>query len=67
MSINYMNKWTEIAVGLILVLIAVIGVFGAYTPTWAAATWVVLKGGIVWMIFFIGLLFLLLGISDLRN
>ncbi|MFA6022933.1 MAG: hypothetical protein WC781_02490 [Candidatus Pacearchaeota archaeon] len=62
-----MNKWVEILLGLILVLGAVFLVFGNMTPTWAQATWVVLKGGIVWGVFFVGLLFLMLGISDLKG
>jgi len=62
-----MNKWIEILVGLILVILAVLAVFGPWTPTWSEATIAILKGGIVWGVFFLGLVFLLLGISDLRN
>lgn len=62
-----MNKWIEILIGLILVIGAVFLVFGGYTQPWSEATWVVLKGGIVWGIFFVGLLFLMLGISDLKG
>lgn len=62
-----MNKWVEILVGLILVIGAVFLVFGGLTPTWKEATLVVIKGGLVWGIFFLGLLFLMLGISDLKN
>ena len=66
-----MNKWTEILLGLILV-IAVI-VFTWYSAGWGSfwnfrhATWEFLKGGIVWFVLGVGLLFLMLGISDLRN
>ena len=61
-----MNKWAEILLGLILIILAVyawmdnIGGLGA-----AALTF--LKGGIVWLVIMIGLLFLMLGISDLRE
>ena len=67
-----MNKWTEILVGLILVTGTIL--VGWYSgalwgPFWdfRAAAWVVFKGGLAWFVFFIGLLFLLLGISDLKN
>lgn len=66
-----MNKWLEILVGLILVIVAVLIGFGLvlpeYTATWKEATWVVLKGGIIWGVFLIGLLFLMLGISDIKS
>jgi len=31
------------------------------------AAWEVLKGGLIWFVIMIGLLFLMLGISDLKN
>ena len=61
-----MNKWAEILLGLILVIASVyawmanIGGLGT-----AALTF--LKGGIVWFVILIGLLFLMLGISDLKE
>ena len=67
-----MNKWTEIIFGLILI----VGTFliGWYSGEWwgefwnfRGAAWLVLKGGLAWGIFFVGLLFLMLGISDLKN
>ncbi|HLD98062.1 MAG TPA: hypothetical protein VI815_01935 [Candidatus Nanoarchaeia archaeon] len=62
-----MNKWVEIIIGLILIIIPILLVFGGYTPSWTEATWITIKGGITWGLFFLGLLFLLLGISDLKN
>ncbi|HRZ85957.1 MAG TPA: hypothetical protein P5277_04225 [Candidatus Paceibacterota bacterium] len=64
-----MNKWLEILIGLLLVINALLVGFGLYpyTESWSEATWIVIKGGIVWGVFFIGLLFLMLGISDLKN
>tara|TARA_Y100000310_G_scaffold337147_1_gene423438 strand:- start:1076 stop:1279 length:204 start_codon:yes stop_codon:yes gene_type:complete len=67
-----MNKWTEILLGLILI----VGTFlvGWYSSSWwgefwnfRGAAWIVLKGGLAWFVFFLGLLFLMLGISDLKN
>lgn len=60
-----MNKWLEILIGLILIVAAVY-VFMSF-PSWGQAVLTVLKGGIVWGVVLIGLLFLLLGISDLKD
>lgn len=65
-----MNKWIELVIGLILVLNAIAIAFNflpQYTASWSEATWQVLKGGIVWGVFGIGLLFIMLGISDLKG
>ena len=65
-----MNKWLEIVLGLILIIIAVlIWAFTLGLGFWdfGSAAWEFLKGGIVWLIIILGLLFLMLGISDLRE
>ncbi|MEM3113371.1 MAG: hypothetical protein QXI33_03025 [Candidatus Pacearchaeota archaeon] len=71
-----MNKWAEILIGLILVIgsILIAWYSGVMQWNWLGiswdfrhAAWITLKGGIFWGVFFIGLLFLLLGISDLKN
>lgn len=61
-----MNKWLEILFGLILVIAAVLGWVINYQEIGTAAL-IFLKGGLVWGVILIGLLFLLLGISDLRE
>jgi len=61
-----MNKWLELLVGLILVLAAVVG-WIASLDNWGAAALLFLKGGLVWFVILIGLLFLMLGISDLKD
>jgi len=69
-----MNKWAEILLGLILVIGVILVAYvsqdwfwlGASWNFWNAA-WVFLKGGVFWLIMMIGLLFLMLGISDLRD
>lgn len=65
-----MNKWIEILIGLALIIVAVL----AWTLTlglgfwdFGNAAWQFLKGGIIWFVIGIGLLFLMLGISDLRE
>lgn len=66
-----MNKWLEILVGLILVVAAIL--VWSYSLQWGGfwdfgtAAWEVLKGGLIWFVIMIGLLFLMLGISDLKN
>ena len=60
-----MNKWLELLVGLILVAGTV--AFALRVESWGIAAWEFLKGGLVWFVGFIGLLFLLLGISDLKE
>ncbi len=65
-----MNKWLEILIGLILIIIAVL-LWALTTPygfwDFGTAAWEFLKGGIIWFIILIGLLLLLLGISDLKE
>jgi len=61
-----MNKWIEILVGLILVLIAVY-TWGIDFAGFGTAALEFLKGGLVWLVVLIGLLFLMLGISDLKE
>ena len=65
-----MNKWSELLVGLILVFGAIIVAFlsadwGAWNFWDAAGEF--FKGGIFWLVAMIGALFILLGISDLKN
>jgi len=67
-----MNKWLELLIGLILVVGAIVIAF--YSSDWWGefwnfknAAWVVFKGGVFWAIVGIGILFVLLGISDLKG
>lgn len=65
-----MNKWLELFAGLILVIAAVlVGFYSQQWGTWnfLSAAWTVLKGGVIWAVLGIGLLLILLGISDLRE
>ena len=71
-----MNKWSELVIGLILLLgiILVAGLSSIYGWTvfgksldFLHAGWVVLKGALFWGIFFAGLLLVILGLNDLRN
>ena len=66
-----MNKWLELLLGLILVNGVIL--LGWYSGEWGSfwnfkhATWEFFKGGLVWFVIMIGLLFIMLGISDLKE
>lgn len=66
-----MNKWTELLLGLIIVIGIII--FTWYSPYFGSfwnfkhAAWELLKAGFVWIIALIGLVFIALGINDLRE
>ncbi len=65
-----MNKWAELLLGLILIIVPILVAF--YSQTWGAwnfwsAAGTFFKGGLFWFIVMIGVLFVLLGISDLRE
>ncbi|MBS3066835.1 hypothetical protein J4205_03340 [Candidatus Pacearchaeota archaeon] len=71
-----MNKWAEILIGLILVIGMILIAWYSHVQSWTflglswdfgSAAWVTIKGAVIWGVFFLGLLFLLLGISDLKN
>ena len=73
-SIHTMNKWLEILIGLILVIGMIL--IGFYSESWVVfgkslnfltPAWIVLKGGIFWFVLMIGLLLIMLGISDLKG
>jgi hypothetical protein len=61
-----MNKWLELLIGLVLVIIAAAAWISNFHSLGTAA-WQFLKGGVVWLIILVGLLFLALGISDLKE
>lgn len=66
-----MNKWFEILFGLILLNVSVY--LAVSSSGWGAfwdfgnAAWIFLKGGFLWGLFFVGILFIILGISDLKE
>ena len=66
-----MNKWFELLLGLVLVVAAILVMW--YSTGWGSfwnfrhAAWEFLKGGLFWFVLGIGLLFILLGISELKE
>ncbi len=65
-----MNKWAELIIGLILVLVPIVVAYITLPySTWdfGKAAWEFLKGGLFWLVLMIGVLFIILGISDLKG
>ncbi|HTY44199.1 MAG TPA: hypothetical protein VMC80_03075 [Patescibacteria group bacterium] len=62
-----MNKWLEILFGLILVIVPIYIAWGGVFSSFGTAAIQFLKGGIVWIVILVGLLFVMLGISDLKG
>jgi len=65
-----MNKWVELLLGLILIIVPVIvwaTTLNSGFWNFGTAAWEFLKGGLIWFVIMIGLLFVMLGISDLKG
>lgn len=71
-----MNKWVEILFGLVILIGLILLSWSSAVYQWTLfgkdinflhAAWIFLKGGLFWLVFLIGLLFVLLGINDLRE
>jgi len=71
-----MDKWTEILLGLIIVVGMILLAWESSVYSWTIfdkdfnllnAAWTFFKGGLWWLAFMIGILFVLLGISDLKG
>ncbi len=65
-----MNKWVELLVGLVLIIGAILAWYyslGAGFWDFGTAAWEFFKGGLVWFVIMVGVLFVLLGISDLKG
>ena len=69
-----MNKWAELLLGLILVVGAIVIAFYSQAWQWLGVSWnfwtpawAVFKGGLFWFIVMIGVLFIMLGISDIKD
>lgn len=61
-----MNKWVGLLIGLILVVATVyLAGMNIWGLRYAAIS--VFKGMLIWIVFFIGLLLIILGISDLKD
>ncbi|MFA5061321.1 MAG: hypothetical protein WC494_03330 [Candidatus Pacearchaeota archaeon] len=61
-----MNKFLELLIGLIFLLVPI---YAWIVNFWGVgdSALVFFKGGLVWMLILIGVVFILIGISDLKN
>ncbi len=71
-----MNKWLEILFGLILVIGMILVAWYSAVDSWVLfgksfnflnAGWILLKGSIFWFVIMVGLVLILLGISNLKE
>jgi len=71
-----MNKWVELLLGLILVAGMILIGWASSAYSWVVwgkdlnllhSAWIFFKGGIFWLIISIGILLIILGISDLKD
>lgn len=63
-----MNKWLELILGLVLLLGTIALVFpGMPLASWGISALTVLKGGLVWIVALIGLILIILGISEIKE
>lgn len=63
-----MNKWIELLIGIILIVVPIIVVTSVSTfLNWGYAAVEFIKGGIVVCLIIIGIILLILGISDLKG
>jgi hypothetical protein len=75
---NYssMNKWLELFLGLVLLIVVILVTWASSTYSWVLfgkdfdflhAGWIFLKGVAFWFVTMIALLLIVLGINDLRE
>jgi len=71
-----MNKWFELLLGLVLLIVVVLVGWASSAYSWVLfgrdfnflhAAWIFLKGGIFWLVTLIAFLLIVLGINDLRE
>lgn len=71
-----MNKWIELLIGLILLISVILVGWASSVYSWnflgkdfnfLHSAWIMFKGGIFWFVLMISILFILLGINDLRE
>lgn len=71
-----MNKWSEIFVGLILVVGMILVAWASSANSWTlfgkslnflGPAWILFKGAIFWVVVLVGVLLIILGISDLKD
>jgi len=71
-----MNKWLELLIGLVLLVGMILVGWASSAYAWTLfgknlnflnAAWILLKGAVFWMVVLIGLILVIIGISDLKE
>ncbi|MEM2954945.1 MAG: hypothetical protein QW625_03305 [Candidatus Nanoarchaeia archaeon] len=63
-----MNKWIELLIGIVLIVVPIVVVTSVSTfLNWGQAAIEFIKGGIVVCLVIVGIILLILGISDLKG
>ncbi|MFC1710868.1 hypothetical protein ACFLZJ_01795 [Nanoarchaeota archaeon] len=71
-----MNRWAKILIGLVLLVAVILIAWASSAYAWTLfgkdfnfmhSAWVLLKGGIFWILILVALLLIMLGISDLKD
>jgi hypothetical protein len=71
-----MNKWVELLLGLIIIVGMILIGWASSAYSWTIlgkdlnllhSAWILFKGGIFWFLISIGIVLILLGISDLKD
>ena len=71
-----MNKWSELILGLILLVVVIWVGWASSAYSWTLlgkdfnllhSAWIVLKGVFFWFVALVAVLFIVLGINDLRE
>ena len=71
-----MNKWVELLLGLIIIIGMILIGWASSAYSWTIlgkdlnllhSAWILFKGGIFWFLISIGIVLILLGISDLKD
>ena len=61
-----MNKWLELIIGVVFLIAAIVAWVYNFAGLGAAAL-SFLKGGLMWVVIILGIVFIVLGISDLKE
>lgn len=71
-----MNKWTELLLGLVLLVALIVVSWASAAYSWTIwgkdfnllhAGWLFLKGGAFWLVAMVAILLIILGVNDLRD
>lgn len=71
-----MNKWVELTLGLVLLVMVILVAWASSAYSWMIlgkdfnflhSAWIFFKGGLFWFVTMIALLLIVLGINDIRE